>query len=139
MKVRPLVIDDEALKRIGELLVFANKRENWYLVANGRAGSPPPGDDPRYVAHFKFGYRAVFSVTSSAREGLFRHLTVSVNTNQPGLYPGVEAVWEIARQFGFTGPAPTENKELSTWIFDIHKTDHCVVVGQRLETANGEK
>lgn len=65
-------------------------------ITSGAA--PPPGDDPKHVAHLFGGWRIVYTIEDHGRVTV-RHLSVSVDS---GKSPNVLGVAMIARELGFT-------------------------------------
>lgn len=122
--MRPLVIDDETRAKVAAVIAHADKHH--YMP---QPGSPPPGDDERFVA--KLGtYRTVFTFTIA--EGvLWRHLSVSVPMK--GKFPNPVAVFMIAELFGFTGYDSSQHYMASPpkgWAIHVNDDEHCVVVAQ---------
>lgn len=121
--MRALLINDEARAKVAAVIAHAEKHH--YMP---QPGSPPPGDDERFVA--KLGtYRTVFTFTIAGGV-LWRHLSVSV----PGKkFPNPVAVFAIADLYGFTGYDASEHYMASPpkgWAINISDDEHCVVVGQ---------
>jgi len=115
MKVRPLVIDDEAKAKVARVVAYA--MDHPY-----RKGQPPPGDNPSHVAELDT-YTAVFSFTH-ARGKVFRHLTVSVPAE--GKYPHPVATFTIAQLFGFTGYNDKEPFKPGPWLVGVNHEERCV-------------
>jgi hypothetical protein len=121
--MRPLVLDNETRKHIGEVLTFA--KENHYRPG---LSENVPGDDARHVVAIFKGYWAVFSFTEGPDGGLYRHLTVSVDGPN---YPSPLAAFTIAEAFGFTGWTLEMGEKLpGDWMGDVNKEDHCVTIIQ---------
>jgi hypothetical protein len=121
--MRPLVIDQSAKAKVAEVEEFAFS--NWYYP--GRSENPP-GDDPRHVLELNT-YRCVFSYTMSPHGDLYRHLSVSVPSEK---YPNPFAVFVIAELFGFTGWDGKTIDYPADWEAGVNKTEHCVVVVQKI-------
>lgn len=124
MGLNVVILNDDARERVAKVLEFASKPENFYLP---HGGSPkPPGDIPAHVVQLG-DFRCVFSLTKVAQEKLFRHLSVSVPSNEraPRL-PNPMMVAEVARLFGFQGPE-------QSWHIGPHMYDGCIVVIQEVE------
>jgi hypothetical protein len=121
MKMRPLIIDDNAKAEVAR--VRAHAEANPYRpVASGNV----PGDDRRFVAHLG-SYRCVFTYTHSDG-GVWRHLSVSVPSKN---YPNPAACFAIADLFGFTGwDHRTIDRAPDGWLLNISKPEHCVVIAQ---------
>lgn len=102
MKVRPLVIDDEALAKIKACMIYADDHVQSYatMMQQLQGKLPPPGDDPGHVVDLQFGYRCVFTFDEQ-QIGHCRHLSVSVPPEPPGSMPSPEAMDVIAAHFGF--------------------------------------
>jgi hypothetical protein len=118
------MIDDEAKKRVAEVLEFA--RGNLYRPGKSEN---VPGDDSRHVVYFFLGFRAVFSFTEGP-DGLYRHLTVSVDN---GKYPSPLAAFMIADAFGFTGwKLEMGENPPPGWMGNVDEEDSCVTLFQRV-------
>lgn len=120
--LRPLVIDKEAKAKAARVIEHAKA----HPFHPGK--DPPPGDDPRFVAHLNT-YRAVFTFTQADDGKVYRHLSVSIPT--AGLYPHPAAILTIATLFGFTGwDERTVDHMPDGWFFDINETENYIQVAQ---------
>src|ERR1700745_1054225 len=112
MKLRALVIDEEARKTVRRVVEFAEAEAHWYEPYQGDFSAP--GDDSRHVAMLGT-YRCVFSITLAPDGQLYRHLSVSV----PGEdFPNPYALYTIAELFGFTG-WDQSNDPPQSWILRV--------------------
>jgi hypothetical protein len=128
--MRVLLIDDTARASVQRVLDFAMLPDNWYFP--GRS-SDIPGNDPRFVAHLRYGFRCVFTVTKAPDGFVFRHLTISVDSDK---YPNVAAACAIAEMFGFSGwDGKTMDRLPATWMANVNKKEHCIVLAQPYEDA----
>lgn len=120
------MIDDEAREEARRVLDFALQPENYYLLEpGGGSWQRAPGFDPRHVAKFHVGYRAVFSVTRAPDQNLYRHLTISIE----GLgMPNPIATYTIAELFGFTGWDGKSEIPPYDWGLAVDKADRCIVL-----------
>ncbi len=118
--IRPLILDEEAKAKAAAVMAYAEAHP--YRPAPGLI---PAGDNPRFVANFAYGYRAVFTYTHSER--VWRHLSVSAPN---GKYLNPIAVFMIARLFGFTGWDGRSNQCPDDWGMWSNKDEHCVVLVQ---------
>jgi hypothetical protein len=97
--MRPLIIDDEARKRIGYAGRYANHNPLRIVDLKAMAGKGQDlGLDPHRIVFLDFGYKAVVSVQEEAG-GWVRHLTIHL-TNNAGRLPNPAAVKAIAHEFG---------------------------------------
>ena len=128
--MRALLIDDLAKASVQRVLDFATLPENWYRPGHSRF---IPGDDPRFVAHLKFGFRAVFTVTKMPDGFVCRHLSISVDGVN---YPNIAAVCTIAEMFGFSGwDGKSIDRLPEGWMGQLNKREHCIVLVQAYEGA----
>lgn len=128
--MRMLVIEEKDKAAATEVVNYARKQKNWFIVRRGQPQSSIPGYNPRLIVELFDGFRCVFSYTlNTSTDRLFRHLSVGV----PGEnYPSPIALREIALLFGFTMSDP--NLELSPdWIVMINEADRCVIVAQEID------
>lgn len=99
--MRPLVLTSDVRAAVAKLVKHA--KANPVSVADLRkteAGTiPPVGDNPDHRMEIPLGYLVVYSHELQPRYGLCRHLSVSIPAKNKG--PGLEAVNEIAKMFGF--------------------------------------
>lgn len=95
--MRALVMDDFAKAAVKRVVDFATLPENWYQPG---VSSFVPGDDSRFVAHLKHGFRCAFTITQFPDGLVLRHLSISVDSEK---YPHIAAAFSIAEMFGFTG------------------------------------
>lgn len=124
--MRALVIGDEA--RAVAALVLEHAREHVYRLG---AGMPPPGDDPRHVAHIN-SFRIVYSITEDHDGRRWRHMSISVPSKK---FPHPVAVFMLAELFGFTGwDGSNPEKPGRGWQLDLNNAEHCIVVAQELPT-----
>lgn len=77
------------------------------------------------------GYRAALSFEQQP-SGLFRHLSVSVDT--PGRLPHPEAIAALAREFGFTDFPPTVGR---TWMEEFDPGHHAINVVELVMPVGG--
>lgn len=120
--MRALIIDEETRAKVSAVEEFADS--NWYRP--GRSETVP-GDDPRHTVMLNT-YRCVFSYTAM-RGALFRHLSVSVPSDK---FPNPIAVYAIAELFGFTGWDGQSEEPPETWMLNVNKVEHCIVVAQEI-------
>lgn len=128
--MRALVIDDFAKAAVQRVVDFATLPENWY-----RPGitSLVPGEDPRFVAHLKDGFRAVFTISKFPDGLVLRHLSISVNSDK---LPHIAAAFTIAEMFGFSGwDGKTLHRIPDGWMSSVNKAENCVVLGQPYDEA----
>jgi hypothetical protein len=119
--MRPLLIDEVARAKVA--LVVAYAMDHPY-----HPGDPVPGDNPKYVTHLDT-YRCVFTFTHAYGE-VWRHLSISVPSED---YPNPAAAFMIATEFGFTGwDERTIDGIPSGWRVDVSKTEHCIVLAQKV-------
>lgn len=122
MKLRPLVIDDEARNKVMRVLAYA--KEHPY-----HAGDPIPGNNPNFVVHLDT-YRCVFTYTESSEKEMYRHLSLSV----PTLYPNPIAAFTIAELFGFTGwDGHTIDRAPDSWMVKLDEVERCIAIFQVLD------
>lgn len=110
MKVRPLIIGDEAKAKIAKVRAYAEQNVislNEVIRLLGQT-ERAVGDDERRVCHLEVGFRVVFSLEEQP-SGLCRHLSVSVTGDK---YPNEHAVELLAREFGFEQP----KEQWLTWL-----------------------
>lgn len=112
--MRPLIFTNDGDAEI--LRVIAHAKANPVSLAalrsmKGRA-LPPIRDTSEHVVTIPIGLRCVYSHEHQGARGLCRHLSVSVD----GKGPGVEAVNEIAKKFGFKEGV---NSAAHIWTEDI--------------------
>lgn len=103
MKIRPLILDDEARARAAEVKMFA--AAHVFTIENRDWSAAPVGEDPRHTLSLKIGYRVVYSQEEqlcNAKPKLCHHISVSVD--EEGMYPHELAVKEICELFGFKFP-----------------------------------
>jgi hypothetical protein len=130
--MRPLMLDNEAKKRIAEVVKFAG--EDIYRPG---LSETIPGDDARHVVSIFMGFRAVFSLTEGP-DGLYRHLSLSVDDE--GKYPHPLATFLIADAFGFTGwKLEMGDRPPPGWMGDANEEDHCITLLQRVKEEGTEK
>ena len=123
--MRALLIDDAAKQAVQRVSDFAALPENWYRPGQSTL---VPGDDPRFVAHLEYGFRAVFSITKTQDGLIFRHLSISVDGEK---YPSVVAVCAIAQMFGFTGwDGKIIDRLPEGWMGNLNQQEHCIVIAQ---------
>jgi len=128
--MRALVMDDFAKAAVKRVVDFATLPENWYRPGQSTV---VPGEDPRFVAHIRDGYRCVFTITKAPDGFTFRHLTISVDSDK---YPHVAAACAIAEMFGFSGwDGKTIDRLPDSWMVNVDKAEHCVGLGQPYEQA----
>jgi hypothetical protein len=126
--MRMLVMDDFAKASVNRVTSFATLPENWYRPG---VSSFVPGDDPRFVAHMKQGFRCVFTITKAPDGFIFRHLSISVDGDK---YPNIAAVCAIAEMFGFAGwDGKTIDRLPHCWMGNLNKLEHCVVIAQAFD------
>ncbi len=124
--VRPLVISDTQKQAVANLVMFAQKEENWYRPERDKW---VPGHRIEYCVHLDT-YCCVF--THSVMKGVrYRHLSISV----PGEgYPNPLAYNTIATWFGFTGAKMLEDVaiEPGKWQSGLNEQDGCVVLIEKI-------
>lgn len=122
MKMRPLIIDDNARAAIARVVSYAMNHP--YSI-----GQPVPGDNPNFVAHLST-YRCVFTFTCM-HDKTYRHLSISVPSER---FPNPAAAFMIASEFGFTG---WDEKSIDTmpedWFGQVNEKEHCIVLGQEIQ------
>jgi hypothetical protein len=129
--MRLLAIDHHARRQVKRVLDFACDPKRWYKLVSF---ANVPGDDYRHVANLST-YRCVFSITEDRNGEVFRHLSISVPSED---YPNPFAAFTIAELFGFTGWDGKSQKPPETWLIHINKEEHCIVLGQPYEKAQGK-
>lgn len=102
MKLRPLIIDENAKELISAMVVYAeaNPLSMDDLLDTYNKQMNPIGDNPFHVVNLSFGYRIVYSIEEQPK-GKVRHLSMSVDEDEA--LPSIEAVSEIMRLIGFNG------------------------------------
>jgi hypothetical protein len=109
---------------------YSEHEDHWYRPA---AGDPPPGDRPEHVMTVG-DVRAVFSWTEDPKDGVFRHLSVSIRGE--GNWPPPVLVWSLANMFGFTGANADETGVVKDrakgWAIDVNDEEQCIVVIERV-------
>ena len=98
--MRALVIDNKAKEDIAKLLKFAdeNRISKPFLMAAMRRGLSI-GENPLHCCCFKDGFKVVLSIEEQPK-GWCKHLSVSVDTDQPNKLPNNKAVEYILQEFG---------------------------------------
>lgn len=100
-KMRPLVINDQTLADVAKLIETAKTYPfdfpTMKKIAAGQLS--PSGAGQRFVCQIPMGYRCVYTHETHPTLGRCRHLSVSVAAKGKG--PGVEAMNEISKLFGF--------------------------------------
>ena len=120
MNIRPLIIDDVAKATAQKVVEYARVHP-YYLPSDGIM----PGDNPGHVCALDT-YRCVFTFTHVDKK-VWRHLSISI----PGRdYPNPFSVWTITELFGFTGWDGKSFDRPDSWLVDINKQEHCIVVVQ---------
>jgi hypothetical protein len=120
-----MVIDNEAKKRIAEVLKFAP--ENIYRPG---LSETIPGDDPRHIVRIFKGFRCVYSLTEGPAGNLYRHLTISIDGKD---YPNPIAAFMIASEFGFTGwKIEMGDQPAADWMGDANEEEHCITLLQKV-------
>lgn len=135
---RVLMIDEEIKERINQIVAYASQKEHWYNGEDRNEGwlDKLPGHNPEHICKIYDGYRCVFSYTHvPSKEKLYRHLSIGVDG---GGFPSFDAVYEIARLFGFTGDPPEDPNRVFplSWGIGTNENqldDKCVVVGQEIQ------
>lgn len=99
--MRPLAITEVVRADVAELI---ERAKTWPFsfpeLKRIAAGiKPPPGDDSRFVCTIPMGYRCVYTHEQQPMHGWCRHLSISID--RAGYGPGVDAVNEISKLFGF--------------------------------------
>jgi hypothetical protein len=107
MKLRPLILEEEAKEACGALRTWAEHNPYTLEQVRRRAAGidPPPGDECRVL--LPVGYQVAFSIEQQPlkepKEGRdfawVRHLSVSVS-NSRKTWPSIPAVVEIGRMLG---------------------------------------
>lgn len=120
--MRPLVIDEAAIRTVAAVRIYAEKPAHVY-----RPGQTPPGTIEGHVCQLNT-YRCVFSITE-VESGAYRHLSISV---PGGAYPHPFACWTIAGLFGFSGWDGADVHPAASWQVAMHKDEHCIVIAQPL-------
>jgi hypothetical protein len=130
--MRPLMLDNEAKKRIAEVVKFAKSD-----IYRPGLSETIPGDDARHVVEIFNGFRAVFSFTEDPEGGLYRHLTISVDGPT---YPNPIAAFLIADAFGFTDWKIGMGERMPPdWMGDANQEDRCITLLQRVKKEGTEK
>lgn len=121
MKIRPLVIDEDAKTSIKKVKAYAEN--NPYTVSRlkliGEGKMQPPGDDPNYGCNINFGYKCVYTLDQGTDRDngepiWVRHLSVSVEeTNK---WPNEHAVDLLMKEFGFRQTVTDKNAKLIVWL-----------------------
>lgn len=100
MRIRPLIIDEQAKAEIKRLIDYAEANIvsliELHRIKYG--GAPQAGDNPQRVCMLKMGYRCVFSIDEQP-SGIYRDLSVSVSGD--GEAPSIPAMCMIMQEFGF--------------------------------------
>lgn len=104
MDTPEMINDEETVRGLQSLRLFAVDPRNWYVE-----GGPVPGCDPRHVRDLlvtapsndeKFHYRVVFSIT--VHEGVaYRHTSVSANDGDA--IPAQVPVESFCKLLGYEG------------------------------------
>lgn len=99
--MRPLVLTQDVRDAVAKLVQHAMANPlSLAALRSCMAGTRSPiGDDPEHRLEIPMGYRVVYSHELQPTMGRCRHLSVSVDAKNRG--PGLEAVNEIAKMFGF--------------------------------------
>lgn len=102
MKLRPLIIDDEAKEKIKKLIAYAEQHPYTMddLLDIYNKQKEPPGDNKEFTIYLQVGFRVVFSIEEQ-NQGLFKHLSVSVDHKEKDTFPSIQAVRVIAKLMGF--------------------------------------
>ena len=101
MKLRPLVLDNNAKQLVAAVVAYAELNRiplgmMKQLAAN--SGQVAVGDNPNRCCIIPFGYRCAFSIEEQPA-GWCRHISISVDGN--GVAPNEIAVQELIKLFGF--------------------------------------
>lgn len=100
MKVRPLVLGEQARKDVDSVLQYANSHKHSKDFMQRRMKNPDahiPGDMAGYTCFIDFGYKCVYTVEEQPM-GWCHHLSVSVD--EKGKCPSIPAFKEIMKFFG---------------------------------------
>lgn len=110
MKLRPLIIDDNARKIIQQMINHA--KANPYSLKHVKrlveGSESPPGDLDGFSCNLPVGYRVVYSIEVQPI-GICHHISISV----PMRMPNPEAVELILHEFGMP-----PLKVRKTWVED---------------------
>lgn len=101
MKIRPLILDEEAIEKINRMVAHAETHiftMDDLLDIYNKQGTIA-GDMEEFTVVLPFGYRIVFSIEVQ-NPGKMRHLSMSVD--EDGKLPNPVAVQEIMKATGFT-------------------------------------
>lgn len=121
MKIRPLVIDEDAKTLIKKVKAYAENNpytlSRIKLIAEGKM--PPPGDDPNYRCNIQFGYRCVYTLDQGTNRDngepiWVRHLSVAVEESKK--WPNEHAVDSLMKEFGFRQKVTDKNAKLIVWL-----------------------
>lgn len=112
MNVRALVIGEEQLKRVAEVIQYAERHvvDANTLLRMAETGEGSVGNDVNFRCDFPRGYVCVYSLEIQPDLGRCRHLSISVDQGEVPPHP--IAVMEIAKLFGFHG---TLNDMVAVW------------------------
>ena len=131
MNMRPLVIDQEAKKKVQRILDYALDPKHWYQPGKTRI---IPGHDAHFVTRLDT-YRCVFTITLQPGGFTHRHLTISVPSEN---YPNPYAAYSIAQLFGFTGWDEKTVDPPEGWMIRVNEDEHCIALGQAFEAAEAQ-
>ena len=121
--MRALLIDDAAKREVQRVLDYACDPANWYRPGVSKSV-------PGFLAEFKTvlsTYRCVFTITKFPDGNIFRHLSISVPSEN---YPNPFAAYTIAQLFGFTGWDEKSQEPPDSWMLNVDKNEHCIVLMQ---------
>ena len=103
--VQALLIDHETVKAIAAVVDYAHKHPftKEYIEKMFQQKLEPAGDNLKHTCIIKHGYRCVFSIDSDRQGRMLRHLSVSVEQDNPKkeVYAHPKAVQIIMQAFGF--------------------------------------
>lgn len=125
MKLRPLVIDAIAQKKIKGIIVYAENNiftKDQVLAIKSGTGKAP-GDLQAHRCNLDFGYKVVYSIERHPG-GQYRHLSVSVSEDKK--LPSIQAVEMLMEEFGFTGPL----SDCEKWLEDISSFRQAINVAE---------
>ena len=126
--MRPLLIDGHAKAQVQRVLDWAMPPERWYRPGKSKC---VPGDDFHFVANLS-SYRCVFTISEFPDGLVARHLSISVPSED---YPNPFAAFTIAELFGFSGWDGKSQRPPESWMLNINRAEHCVVLAQPYENA----
>jgi len=105
-KMRPLLIDADALDLIAALIAKASAEPTTYdevkaLAAKRAEGQLLDDANNEFTIGLRFGYRVTYTHEFQRADLVCRHISVSAPDAKPGTGPNPEAFKAIMREFGF--------------------------------------